>query len=482
MANQKLGVPNQEIIQIPIDGLFAPFQAFLNTEDNNRIFFSGKFGVGKTFFLDRFFANKSEMYDVYHLFPVNYQIYQNEDIFELIKYDILTVLIKKNPEVFKENRLEDFVDLRNLLYVWGKDNWMDISKTLIEHIPRLGKPLKDVISLIEQFNDYTKKVEGGEKLVIDDYLKSVKEKSMDETDQISSLIKEKVVTQKGSTKKSVLILDDLDRVDPEHIFRLLNVFSAYFDKEHNNKFGFDHIILVGDEQNIQSIFHHKYGGETDFQGYFDKFFSLYVYNFNNKAEVLNNLEGLLYKLKNNNELLQPALSRMGYIHLFLLEIFRRAITVAENNKVNLRTIYKGVRHELPSTKTHNGNQQRVRMNESNDNLDTGIKILTQCFGGSTNNLVEVLLQCRESVKNEIVFEEDYFPYNVFSIAMLYKIYGRNKLENRKVRQIIFGEHTIEILDSEDLNKPFIVKDENLLFYDLLTKYIREDLSSQKVRY
>lgn len=482
MTNQELGQPTQETFQIPIEGLFSPFQTFLNTENNNRIFFSGKFGIGKTFFLQNFFEKKGELYDVYHLFPVNYQIYQNEDIFELIKYDILTVLIKNNPEIFTENKLRDFVDLRNLLYIWGKDNSMEITKTLVEHILRLGKPLKDVIGLIQQFNDFTDKVEGGEKMLIDEYIKSVKEKSLEETDQISALIKEKISKQKGGEKKSVLILDDLDRVDPEHIFRLLNVFSAYFDKEHTNKFGFDHIILVGDEVNIQSIFHHKYGLGTDFRGYFDKFFSLYVYNFDNKTEVLANLEGLLYKLKNTNESLQPAMSRSGYVHTFLLEIFRRAVAVVQNNKVNLRTVYKGVQYELPAAKSYKTNQRSIRSNEGSELLDTGVKILLQCFGGSTHNLADVLMQCRESVKNGVVFDRDGFPHNIFSICMLYKMKGRNALESAELKEITFGEHKIEMINAEDLRKPFTVKNEALLFYDLLINYVREDLYNKEVRF
>ena len=62
-------------------------------------------------------------------------------------------------------------------------------------------------------------------------------------------------------------MDDLDRLDPESIFRLLNIFSSFFDRNQKNKFGFDKIIIVADYENIKNIFHHKYGEETDFEGY-----------------------------------------------------------------------------------------------------------------------------------------------------------------------------------------------------------------------
>ena len=63
---------------------------------NSRILFSGAFGIGKTFFLKYFFDTDAvkDRYNVFHLFPVNYQIATNEDISELIKYDILYHLLE----------------------------------------------------------------------------------------------------------------------------------------------------------------------------------------------------------------------------------------------------------------------------------------------------------------------------------------------------------------------------------------------------
>ncbi len=474
MSNKEI-VITEEIFQIPIEGLFPTFESFLQTENNNRVFFSGKFGIGKTFFLKKFFDTKTDDYDVYHLFPVNYQIHQNEDIFELIKFDILTELINKNPDIFKNNKLQDFVDLQNLLYIWGKDNWVEISKTIISNIPRLGKPLKDIISLTQQFGKFAEDVQGGEKLTIDNYLKDTKEKSSTETDRISNLIKGKVINQKAK-KQSVLVLDDLDRVDPEHIFRLLNVFSAYFEKEHDNKFGFDKVILVGHEENIRSIFYHKYGEKTDFEGYFDKFFSLYVYVFDNKSEITSNLDKLLYQIK-HGESLEDALTRSGYIHIFLLEILRRGVSVTTDNKINLRTLYKGVHFELPATTSYK--QQQFYRNEGSQLMDTGMKILLQSLGGNKNLLLEVLKQCRKSVVAGVTFDRG-TPHKVFSIAMLQKMYGRSRLNDEKAKHIDFGEHKIELTNVEDTQNPFNVENESLLFYDLLTDYIERDLHLQKV--
>ena len=88
-------------------------------------------------------------------------------------------------------------------------------------------------------------------------------------------------------QKSVLVIDDLDRIDPAHIFRILNVFSAHIDYRNsgNNKFGFDKITLVCDIKNLRSIFKTHYGASTDFSGYIDKFYSKIIYHFDNRKNI-----------------------------------------------------------------------------------------------------------------------------------------------------------------------------------------------------
>ncbi|MEE9430770.1 MAG: hypothetical protein V3V16_07010, partial [Melioribacteraceae bacterium] len=72
--------------EIPIDQLYPKFVEHLEIENNSRILFSGKFGIGKTYFLNEFFEDKKDKYEVFHLFPINYQISSNEDIIEFLKY------------------------------------------------------------------------------------------------------------------------------------------------------------------------------------------------------------------------------------------------------------------------------------------------------------------------------------------------------------------------------------------------------------
>lgn len=75
-------------------------------------------------------------------------------------------------------------------------------------------------------------------------------------------------------------------MDPAHLFRILNIFSAHIDrvyqyKDENtsypellpNKFGFDNIITVFDYDKTKNIFHHFYGQQANYEGYINKFTS-----------------------------------------------------------------------------------------------------------------------------------------------------------------------------------------------------------------
>ncbi len=113
---------------------------------------------------------------------------------------------------------------------------------------------------------------------------STKEKGhIYEEDFFTELIRKLISEVKEKNKKKVvLVIDDLDRLDPDHIFRLLNIFSAHIDfggVENDNKFDFDKVILVCDYNNIESVFTHRYGLNSNFSGYINKFYDdIYWYN------------------------------------------------------------------------------------------------------------------------------------------------------------------------------------------------------------
>jgi len=138
--------------KIHLDGVFKKFEKHIDKKTNSRIVFSAKFGMGKTYFLKEFFKEHKDQYEVFHLFPINYQICSNDDIFDFLKYDIV-VELSKNKDVFEKNDYSNFLDLQRLFFIWGKNNFKDIFKTGVSFIPKLGRPLADTVGLLEIFQN-----------------------------------------------------------------------------------------------------------------------------------------------------------------------------------------------------------------------------------------------------------------------------------------------------------------------------------------
>ena len=80
---------------IPVDRAIEDFRGHLLSHD--RTILSAKFGDGKTFFLTKFLQDEQVKrdYKILTLYPVNYQVAENRDVFELIKYDLLMQMLVK---------------------------------------------------------------------------------------------------------------------------------------------------------------------------------------------------------------------------------------------------------------------------------------------------------------------------------------------------------------------------------------------------
>ena len=177
--------------------------------------------------------------------------------------------------------------------IYLKDNIHKVTAGLVSMIPKLGKEIVDCFDRIDKLKDeYLKQHDElnkapGDRLV--EYLEKMESKDggIYESDITTKIISEAITRDK--TKESILIIDDIDRLDPEHVFRILNVFASHFDANtisgNKNKFNFDKIILVCDFNNIRNIFHHRYGLEVDFMGYIDKFYSSDIYYFDNTKAI-----------------------------------------------------------------------------------------------------------------------------------------------------------------------------------------------------
>jgi len=303
-------MPIEKIPTIATKNLDESFNEHIRDDFNERILFSAPFGAGKSTFLKQFFDRHDDLI-VLKLFPVNYSIAQNQDVFELIKYDLLYELLSKYP---------DDVQLEQEQY-----SWLLISQMFLLHRMKIDLPLKlmlkaagavtgvpvpeketidGITTAIGEFSDFKDKMNTTEWDQLNKYIQSFKSKTghVHESDDITELIinmLERVKSAKigdDNEKKitTVLLIDDLDRLDPEHVFRLFNIFSAHYDDvTETNKFGFDKIVFVCDVNNIQQMFSHRYGISVEFNGYIDKFYSSEIFKFDITQYLKESLRPLL---------------------------------------------------------------------------------------------------------------------------------------------------------------------------------------------
>ena len=242
--------------EIPVDGAIERFHEHLNTHD--RTILSAKFGDGKSYFLQKFMSDKAvkDDYVFLTLYPVNYQVEENKDVFELIKYDLLIQLFVRGlmkPD-FKMSKLHAFgwclqlnaptlveglLPIFSCLYL--DESSAKMMAAFLTAQKSVGKIRKKAKELMEPVRDKQ----------IDNFLKEIAKK---------------------------------DRMDPAHLFRILNVFSAHIDYNYRfgvnpnqpfigNKFGLDKVVFVMSYENTEQIFHHFYGKEAEFNGYISKFCS-----------------------------------------------------------------------------------------------------------------------------------------------------------------------------------------------------------------
>ena len=147
------------------------------------------------------------------------------------------------------------------------------------------KGLKLFKNLKETFEKFKQKNLETDEDRIDAFLDKVDGGFVYECDVITRIIQKAITDyQRRKNKKVVLFVEDMDRIDPAHLFRILNVLSAHMDYCYKysvqpdaslvgNKFGLDNIVLVIDYHNLKCIYKHFYGERTDFGGYISKFLS-----------------------------------------------------------------------------------------------------------------------------------------------------------------------------------------------------------------
>lgn len=476
----------------------SDFGDFLSQKGNKRIFFSGKFGIGKTFFLQRFFEMHKDKYDVYHLYPIRYQISSNENIVELLKYDILVELLNKDMSIF-DNPKEA---TNNLSVAWGMDRRLiSAGAVAVSSIPLpiLGRSLSEIHETGVKIYEKLQECNATDENIIENFKKHIDEKHLVETDYISSLISrkieevKKIKEEKDKNKiKSVLILDDFDRIDPEHIFRIFNVFSVHMDSASPNKFGFDHVIIVGDIDNIRSIFHHKYGADTDFNGYFDKFFTIKPYVFTNNKAVAEVIPSILDHLQFTDDVggrLKEQFS-MGMAKAMLVEMLGEAL---ELKSINLRQLFR-LRNNFSVKRSGvylTGESSLSYIFHENYDIDVGIRILIDLYEGK-QKLIDILMKIREKYSNYDPFyqRKNMMLYDRLAYEMLKKIISNRiigdpkgpKLTKGEIESLDYGnsisilwldKYTVEIC-TEPVTLRLIEGREDFFFYDTLLEYVKRE--------
>ena len=466
---------------IPIDVPKTEFEKFL-TEDNKRVFFSARFGIGKTFFLQKFFEQHTGEYDVYHLFPVNYQISSNENIIEFLKYDILVELLKKYPKAFESTELNGLKEKLRFFAAFCKDRGIvgRVSKATIKSLfgltpdpiftplSRIGRSLKDLTTFREEFQEFKAEQLSGDRDAIDEFLEKIETQAdIVATDYVSQLFREKIETLKNG-KRSVLILDDFDRIDPEHTFRILNVLSAHIDGDEENKFGFDHIIIVGDIENLRNIFHHKYGDKTDFWGYFDKFFTVEPYPFNNEQAIAERIPYLMQLIKYEDENLENAMAYQGLIPVLLQDFLTQALSV---KVISLRQLFRPIDYPFIEMKKQNSLMNRWRRGAAGRHFERGVALLVAIYGTEID-LLKALSKIRDNSSTHVPDGTTQIIYRWLADRMLKRMVPLKEVGKTPW----LGKYSLEMsnqdFDGSQQSIALVGGAHARFFYDTLHEYIR----------
>lgn len=292
---------------IPVDDAMQRFEDHLLSHD--MVVLSAKFGDGKTFFLNKFkekcMIDAESPFVFITLYPVNYQVLGNKDIFELIKHDVLLQILQAgiidvNYEVTDRMAFEFYVQSHfctvgesffAMLKSCGADDM--VTKAFFAAF----KSVNWLKSLKDKVGEFKKEID--QAAFLDNYLSTFDEDSVYENDIITKIIRDNIKTyQEKYGKRVVLVIEDMDRLDPAHLFRIMNVFSAHMDYGYRsmqpidsslvgNKFGVSNVVFVMHEKNTEALFHHFYGECADYDGYMSKFYNKDIFRFSLAEEKEN---------------------------------------------------------------------------------------------------------------------------------------------------------------------------------------------------
>ena len=409
---------------------------------NHRTIFSGKFGSGKTTFLEHFFKDEISTFIPITLYPVNYSIATNQDIFTYIKYDLFLEIL---PHIDLANLDTADLKLPEKIFLYWKNGAPDILENCVALIGALGKAMHPALETIEKvvslglklkqnIDEYAEKVskQYDQHRALYELIEQVKGKSSSlyEETIITALLEKAIGDLKTENKKVVVIIEDLDRIDPEHIFRILNVFSAHFDSKTTkgeNSFGIDVLTVVCDEENIRNIFSNRYGSNVDYSGYIDKFYfhSIFHFSYTDLAHdyIRKQIQKVTLSVGDNrqpSDLLTNTVLGDSFLEYALAVLF-------DNKMINLRSINRVLHKEIRFV------SKDLKLGTSVVSLlhhliIFEVLILTEVCGGvsSTRKSIQALANIKDNYhKRGRVFER--------IIALLCEANGSKRGENASIR-------------------------------------------------
>jgi hypothetical protein len=260
-------------------------------------------------------------------------------------------------------------------------------------------------------------------------------------------------------------------MDPDHIFRILNMISAHYDTyqfsdedEKSNKFGFDKIIIVADLNNIENIFHHKYGPNTDFKGYINKFYSKTPFLYDNKLQIASFIQE---NYSNNSVPNRPNPENEKLVEL--LQLFH------EHNLISLRDIIKINQSDFSNLSFRFDSRTLIESGP----YTKAIVFLCKIFG--SNKLINMI----EKIKENIHFQK--FDKLEDAKILLVSLGFRNREKTmtafgNSIYTFTFEEHysyrlisevtSIKCYDSNDKEQELDLTFNTLEFYNLLIENIK----------
>ncbi|MDE0243544.1 MAG: P-loop NTPase fold protein [Candidatus Kaiserbacteria bacterium] len=429
---------------IPIDPLFDHFKHHLEMLRNSRILFSGKFGIGKTFFIERFFKQYEEYYFWVRLRPTAYQIVGSEVLIETMKEDLMISIMEQGGEKGPLSGHKEKSKMKKLV----KIGWKTASL-----LGRVNPIANFIVAAIEE----------------------IKESFGTITEE---KIRKMLCKVAGKEKKKVLVIDDMDRLDPEHIFRLFNVFSLFVGEDEEKtvakRLGFDHVIFVADYNNLRSIFHHKYGAGTDSQGYLDKFYSKEVFEYDPKG-IIAEYMGTVFGPQPNKQVTDKTGQYISvWLSLFLLKNFFR------KNIINLRQVLNGLGTLQYSQKRNSSGFSMIEEREYGRPMKRTVSFLIKTVG-SKKALVDAIKQslsndCEPIVDNKYgqsdMFDglRDHCKFIVSAVNLSHKApFLPRLLKGRHIEGLVVREGELSIKGGDVIHEGEVLK----TFKDVLLLYIEE---------